>query len=401
MRKVVSLFLAGILVVSAIILPGCQNTDTDSDVSSTTDSETEVSEAENKSLTEILDNTVDDCGFIGTVCLYYDGKKIYESNKGLADKDNNIQNSPDLIYRIGSLSKQFAAVGICILKDEGKLDFNDKVSKYFPNCKFGEKVTIKNLLNMTSGIPDFFSDFTQNKTYTQDELQIAVSANNTAQKNRELIENWILSQDLIFEPGAKFYYCNSNYALLGRIIEQVSGKSYEDYITEKIFVPLKMTSTSFDFMNLNTKGYLEDYIFKSVKTEEQFIQHEYYEWTLYPGVCTAFADMCSSVEDLHKWLTAIRNGEVVKPETYASMIENNGSGNGYGYGFGFFTNDEMCWHTGALGSYQSEIIFRKDRDFSIIVITNTFNDGFYKNIGAKLYNVIGSNKELVSGSSEG
>lgn len=393
MKKLCSLFLVSILVISAMIFPGCQNAS--SEVSSPTESETQNESLKNESLTDILDNTVDDCGFIGTVCIYYNGKKKYECNRGFADKDNNIQNSPDLIYRIGSLSKQFAAAGICILKDEGKLDFDDTVSKYFPNSKFGDKVAIRNLLNMTSGIPDFFSDFNQNKTYTQDEIQIDVSENNTSQKNRELIESWILSQSLIFEPGTKFYYCNSNYALLGRIIEKVSGKSYEDFITERIFVPLKMTSTSFDFNNLNTKGYLKDFTFKSVKTEDQFLKHEYYEWTLYPGVCTAFADICSSVEDLHRWLTALRNGEVVKPGTYEAMIESNGSGDGFGYGFGFLTNDEICWHTGALGSYQSEIVFRKDKDFSIIIMTNTFKDGFYKNIGIKLYNAIGSNKELA------
>ena len=379
-----------VLAISATTFFGCQNTGTEESPTTAT-----ASEAQDKSLTELLDNTVDDCGFLGTMCVYYNGEKIYEADRGFADEDNEIQNSPKMIYRIGSLSKQFAAGGICILKDEGKLDWNDTVSKYFPDCSFGDKVTIKHLLNMTSGIPDFFSDYEQNKTYTQDEIHIAVSADKTAQENRELIEEWILSQDLMFEPGTKFNYCNSNYALLGRIIEKVSGKSYESFITERILEPLQMTSTSFDFNNLNTKGYMKDYLFKSVKTEEQFIKHEYYEWTLYPGVCTAFADMCSSVEDLHKWLTALRNGEVVKAETYEAMIENNKSGDDFGYGFGFITTDEVCFHTGALGSYLGEVLFHRDRDFSIIVLTNTFKDGFYKEVCHKLYQEISLHHELL------
>ena len=377
-----------VLAITATTFFGCQNAVTE-------ESSTTATEVQEKSLTELLDDTADDCGFIGTMRVYYNGKIQYECNRGFADEDKEIQNSPEKIYRIGSLSKQFAAGGICILKDEGKLDFSDPVSKYFPGCSYGDKVTIRHLLNMTSGIPDFFSDFDHNKTYTEDEINIDVSADNTAQQNRDLIEKWILSQDLIFEPGTKFCYCNSNYALLGRIIEKVSGKSYESFITERILEPLQMTSTSFDFNNLNTKGYLKDYMFKSVKTEEQFLAKEYYEWTLYPGICTAFADMCSSVEDLYKWLTALKNGEVVKAETYEAMIENNESGDGFGYGFGFMVSGDVCLHTGALGSYQSEILFRRDKDFTIIVLTNTRKEGFYKDVGAKIYQTIATNKELL------
>lgn len=383
MKKLLSMILLLLLMLSGctVINNKQSNTETVSE-NSTTLSSTQKEEIEN-----ILNKTVDDNNFCGTVCIYYNGKKLYEGNRGYADKDKKIENSPELIYRIGSLSKQFAAAGICILYDEGKLDIAAPISKYFPDCNYGDKVTIKNLLNMSSGIPTFTGDYDLTPNYTGKDLEVKISANNTAEQNNESIVEWILSRELIFQPGEKFDYSNSNYTLLGKIIEKVSGESYEDFIFEKIFIPLKMTSTSFDFNNLNTKGYVYD----SVKTEEQALKEMDTEWTMYPGVTTGIGDICSSVEDLNKWLTALRNGEVLKADTLELMLEKND----LGYGFGFFTSDFVCYHSGALGTYMSEISFLKNRDFSIIVLTNTHCDGFYNDICSQLNNVIADNKNLL------
>lgn len=383
MKKVLSIIISLFFVFSGCSSPndGLSQNET---VTKEPPSASEKSETE---LNTLLDETVDDSNFCGTVVIYYNGEKLYEGNRGYADKEQKIENSPSLIYRIGSLSKQFAAAGICILYDEGKIDINDSISKYFTDCNYGDKVTIKNLLNMSSGIPTFTGDYDLTPNYTGKDLEVKISATNTAEQNKDSIVEWILSQELIFKPGEKFDYSNSNYTLLGKIIENVSGESYENFITEKIFNPLNMKSTTFDSDKLNTKGYVYD----SVKTEEQALKEMDTEWTMYPGVTTAIGDICSSVEDLHKWITALKNGEVLKENTLEMMLE----ANELGYGFGFFTSDYVCYHSGALGTYMSEISFFREKDFSIILLTNTHSEGLYNDICSQLNNVIAYNQNLL------
>lgn len=368
-----------------IMLSGCSNGNSQQSVLIT--ESTEVTTTVESNLTNILDSVVDQNNFCGTTCIYYNGEKIYEGNRGYADKDKKIENRPSFIYRIGSLSKQFTATGICILYDEGKLDINDTLDKYFPECSYGNKVSIKNLLNMNSGIPTFTGDYYLTPNYTEEDLEIEISANNSTEDNKKAIKEWILSQELIFEPEEKFDYSNSNYTLLGHIIEQVSGKSYENFISERIFTPLNMSSTSFDSDNLNTKGYVYD----SEKTEEQALQEQDTKWTMYPGVPFAIGDICSSVDDLYKWISALKNGEVLKKETLDMMFE----ANSFGYGFGFYTTEQLCYHSGSLGTYMSEINFLKQRDLIIITLTNTHSNSFYNNINTQLNNAVVNNRELL------
>ena len=155
--------------------------------------------------------------FNGSVLVAENGKVIYKKGLGLAKMEWNIPNTPDTRFRLGSITKQFTAALILQLVEQGKVKLDGKVSDYLPAYRkdIGEKVTIHQLLNHTSGIPSytslpgFFNDVSRNP-FTVDDFIKKYASNN-----------------LEFEPGSKFSYNNSGYFLLGAIIEKVTGQTYE------------------------------------------------------------------------------------------------------------------------------------------------------------------------------
>jgi CubicO group peptidase (beta-lactamase class C family) len=134
---------------------------------------------------------------------------------------------------VGSVSKQFCAAAILMLRDKGELSLDDTLSKYFPEYEIGKDITLKQLLSMQSGIYDMV-----NEGVVDD-----MSADNSEEANTEVIKNWIFSKELKFEPGSTMSYSNSNYFLLGNIVEQVSGEKYMDFLRENIFKPIGMNNT--------------------------------------------------------------------------------------------------------------------------------------------------------------
>src|SRR5690606_17204118 len=174
--------------------------------------------------------------FNGSVLVADKGNVIYKKGFGLADMEWNIPNQPDTKHRLGSITKQFTAVLIMQLVEQGKLQLHVPVTTWLPDYpkKNGDIITIHHLLTHTSGIPNmtscpgFIKDVSRN-AYTPAQL-VKISADST----------------LEFKPGERFAYSNSGYLLLGHIIEKVTGKSYEQVLQEHILTPLGMTNTGYD-----------------------------------------------------------------------------------------------------------------------------------------------------------
>jgi len=161
------------------------------------------------------------------VGVIQDGRFVYKKSYGLANLEYNIPITAESKFDIGSISKQFTAAGIALLKLEGKLSFNDDVRKYFPEMpNYETKITIRNLLHHTSGISDYTSLMTLTKINIYDHQDI-----------KKMI---FRQKKLNFISGSKFQYSNSGYLLLAEIISLVSGMSYAEYIVEHIFKPLEM-----------------------------------------------------------------------------------------------------------------------------------------------------------------
>lgn len=309
-------------------------------------------------ISENLDEIITDNKFRGTVYVKIGNALEYIGTNGFSDKDRHTKNSTDTCFRIASLTKQFTAVAVMQLVEEGKLSLDDTIDKYFPSYKYGKKITVKNLLTMTAGIKDYINKDGDTNTYAYNESQIEfkVSAENSAKKNKKAVMDWILDQELNFEPDEKYMYSNSAYFLLGDIIEQVSETSYEKYIKENILKPSGMMNTGFEGTDKLAVGYQDIYD---------------NAWTLYPGVGYSATGLISNVPDLLKWVDALCTNKLISEKSFKEMTTPY-KGN-YGYGFVVSKDSNMISHTGKIDKYNAALVFTKDENQIYIALSNYSN----------------------------
>ena len=296
-----------------------------------------------------LDYTIKNTNFKGTVYLKVGGNFEYIGTNGLADKDKHTNNSITTCYRIGSVTKQFTAVAIMMLQEQGKLSTEDTLDKYYPSYKYGKDIKIKNLLNMTAGLRDYlcYDGNVASAFYGEDYLEYKISKDNSAKENKKSILNWILKQELNFEVGSQFQFSNSSYYILGDIIEKASGTSYETFIKDNIIKPLDLSSTGF----------------KSTKALAQSYQDIYdNEWTLYPGVGYSSVWLISDVPDLLVWAESVTDFSIISEDSFKEMTDpSNGR-----YGYGFFLEDDGMEQKGKIEMFNSQMFY--DSDLSVIFI---------------------------------
>lgn len=180
--------------------------------------------------------------FNGAVLVAESGRVIYRKGFGLANMEWNISNEPDTRFRLGSITKQFTAMLILQLAEQGKIKLDGKLSDYLPDYRkdTGGRITIHQLLNHTSGIPSY----TSLPGFIADQSRDPYAVDAFIKK--------YASRDLEFEPGSKYSYNNSGYFLLGAIIEKITGKTYEQALKESILDPLGMKNISQTSKRLKT-----------------------------------------------------------------------------------------------------------------------------------------------------
>ena len=314
-------------------------------------------------LDDLLNKYTEYGQFQGSVLVADQGKVIYKKGFGMANMEWDIPNAPDTKHRLGSITKQFTAMLIMQLVAEGKLDLQTPISKYLPDYSKvnGNKITIHQLLNHTSGTPNytsfpkFFKEMSRNP-YTPTEM-LETFADST----------------LNFTPGERFAYSNSGYILLGAIIEKVTGKSYEMVLQEKIFDPLKMKDSGFDHHNVILKKRATGYEMKGSIPEN----------SPYIDMSTPYAagSMYSTVEDLYLWDQALYT-EKLLPKKYMDMMYEKyvpafGEFYGYGWSVGSFpignTNDsiQIIGHGGGINGFNTLITRMPQEKSTVILLNNT------------------------------
>ncbi len=373
--KIIICLIIALALSTAVLISGCDKDDGSSAPTELTQSQTEQTTKESDSTQDTptksakwnysrlklntdsiksdFDDIIERKKFRGTVYVKIGNDFEYIGTNGFSDKDKHTKNSLDTCYRVASLTKQFTAAAVMQLVEQGKISLDDKLDKYYPSYKYGDKITVKNLLNMTAGLKDYINKDgnIDSASYAYNQLSYTVKAENSAKENKAAIMDWIFSQELNFEPDSQFMYSNSSYFLLGDIIEQASGESYENYVTKNILKPCGMNSSGFKATNKLAKGYQDIYD---------------NEWTLYPGVCYSAAGLISNVPDLLKWVDALTKNYVISEESFAQMTtpyKNN-------YGFGFFINGDIFSHTGKIDKYNSSILFSKSNNQIVITLSN-------------------------------
>lgn len=282
--------------------------------------------------------------FEGIVYLTYNGEVVYSQADGKDEKGGDL--TVDTPMYIGSVSKQFCAAAIMMFSEQDKLSVEDTLDKYFPEYEIGKDITIKNLLSMRSGIPEITTG-AEDYFYTD----------KTESENLRVMKDWIFSQPLDFEPDTKLEYSNTNYFLLGLIVEQVSGQHYQSFIRENIFEPLGMTGSGF---------------VSEVETNPDFSKSLSYDtFTLgenAEGLLKGMGDIVSTAYDMDKWMTALKSGKVVSEESFAEMTTNHSPDYGQRYGYGLRGSYRGWGHGGLIGDYWALDYINTEHGYNLFVV---------------------------------
>lgn len=299
-------------------------------------------------------------GFQG-VALVAQGNEIkFAKAYGNADYDDNIVNKVNTRFAIASNTKQFTAVAIMQLMEDGKINLDDTIDKYFPKFKYANQITVRELLQMRSGLVDYLNAA---ELYFKDEESLKI-LNDYREKayfdeyvsdsrwTADIILNNLYLSELQFEPGQEYDYCNTNYYLLGLIIEQASGVSYEDYIKENIFKPCGMKISSMSAEDTDAKGH------GSVESGEIVVN---------PKFTFAAGNIYTNVYDLLRWERMLHTGKLLSQESYNEMITPSEDS---GYGFGLIISDGIIRHSGVIDGFNSYTEYDSAKDITIIILEN-------------------------------
>ena len=284
-----------------------------------------------------------------------DGRIERAKGYGFSNVELQVPVKPETIFQSGSMGKQFTAMAVMMLAEQGKLSIDDPLTKFFPDAPATWKqVKVKNLLSHTGGFTDYPKNFDMRGDYTEDQLL-------------KIVEGIPLA----YQPGSKWSYSNLGYLTLGVLIHRVSGQFYGDFLHDRVFEPLGMTTTRIiseeDIVPNRAAGY------RLVKGE---LKNQ--EWVS-PKVNTAAdGSLYFSILDLAKWNSALRERKFVSADSYKLMwtpfVLNNGQPNTAGYGFGWFIHNanghRVIEHEGAWQGFTTNISRYVDDGLTVVVLTN-------------------------------
>ena len=300
-----------------------------------------------------LATAVQDKGFSGSVLIARGGKVLFSKGYSLADWQQHLPNTPHTKFHVASLTKQFTAMAILILQEQGKLHVQDHLCAYVPNCPpAGQPITIHQLLTHTSGIP--------------------TPSNPPSRKD----------QPLDFPAGTQFSYSNTGYQLLGYIIQQVSSEPYAEFVQHSIFAPLQMRETDFDPAYPSLPNQATGYDEWKIPVTPTFLDRSLPSGRSF---LLAAGGLESTVEDLYRWDQALYTHTLVSASSLEQMFTPYISVcpslawcppplTSSAYGYGWFIAKEpgrrVIWHTGVGNGFRAYIGRYPDDKTTIIVLSN-------------------------------
>ena len=313
-------------------------------------------------LTESIDSIaareIEKEGGVGiTIGVAQGDEIIHLKGYGLANVELSVPASAESVYRIGSITKMFTAAGILLLAEEGKLSLDDPLTKFVPDYPAdpGEKITVRHLLNHTSGLVNFTS-LPDHRTVMRRDL-----------RHEEILARF-QDKPSLFEPGEKFAYCNSGYYLLGMIIEATSEQKFEPFLQQRILDPLKLESTTYDrhlkIIPNRADGYAR---WGGNLVRAQFVSMK---------MPFAAGAMASTAEDLIRWSRALTTDQLLKPESFTAMTTpgklNDGKSAPYGFGcfVGKLDGHHYFRHGGGIPGFVTELLCFPDDELTVVVLTN-------------------------------
>lgn len=292
-----------------------------------------------------------------TIKIIQDGKLVKTAAYGLANLELNVLTKPEMVFEIGSISKQFTAAGILLLAQEGKLSVEDKISKYLKDTpEAWRNVTIRHLLTHTSGIKSYtgLDGFQVWRHLTQAQFIRAIGA-----------------QPMEFQPGDSWKYCNTGFNLLGYIIENVSGMNYWDFMGQRVFQPLGMHATTNRLLSRVIPNRAAGY----EQTNRVWINRDCDLTDVFAAGAVA-----STVGDLAKWNASLDGERILtaasKERMWTPVKLNDGKAQKYGFGWFLDTVEghKNIGHGGLTSGFSASIQRFPDDKLTVIILTNTDED---------------------------
>lgn len=323
----------------------------------------------------------------GNLLIAEKGKIIYNKSFGYANEETKQKLNENSIFELASCSKQFTAMAIMILKEKGKLKLEDTISKFIPELANYKNITVRNLVNHTSGLPDYMvlmdSLFDKSKIAT----------------NKDIIALFSKVQPkILFEPNTKYEYSNTGYALLASIIEKASGQTYADFLKNNIFKPLKMKQSfvyNRRFAPKKINNYALGYIY-SDSLKKYILPDNLPETNMVIWLDGIVGDGCvnSTVNDLLKWDRALYTHKLLSKQGMEELFQvatlNDQSKTNYGFGWIIEDNADfgkIVSHSGGWPGYATYISRHITNDKTIILLQNHENVSLpIKSIRNILYN---------------
>jgi CubicO group peptidase (beta-lactamase class C family) len=308
--------------------------------------------------------------FSGVVLIAENGKVKYNKAVGYIDYANHKPLNKYSIFELASVSKQFTAMTIMMVKEKGLLHYDDLVEKYI-NIPY-KGMTIRQLLTHTSGLPDYqaIMDSYWDKSKVADNDDIINYLNKYAPPK-------------LFEPGEKYLYSNTGYVLLASILEKVSGRDFIEFCNTEIFNKLKMNHTA--IRSLQEKAEIKNFAIGHVFVPERndYIRADSFpssNYTIWLGNRKGPGRISSTADDLLKWDQALYTNYLLSQttleEAFTPMLLNNGAISNYGFGWDLIPEHNIVWHNGDNPGYKTLIIRFLKTKTTLIVLCNNATDEF-------------------------
>ena len=289
--------------------------------------------------------------FMGSVAISFNDRIIYAKSVGFANADTKKEINNDTKIRIGSITKTYTAVLVLKAIEQGKLKLDDTLYSFYPQVKNADKITIEQLLKHRSGIFNFTEIPGENQweqTFHTEEEFIHYFANEKSN----------------FEPGSDYAYSNTNYALLGFILQKIYGKSFAEILDEKICRPLDLKNTYFSTETDETKDEALSY-----NIQNKYIRNAQVNFSNHP----ASGGMVSTAIELNIFLSALFNGKLISEKSLELMLPKNKGEYGLGIEKLPFSNPEGYTHGGRIENYFSEYWYFPKEKLGIVTLSNAIN----------------------------
>lgn len=354
--------VAAVLIGTTACAGGSTTEDTPEDATATTTTAEAAGELDAGTagrLDAAIEQAIAAANAPGAIVGVWSPQGDYIRSFGVADKATDAPMETDFYSRIGSVTKTFTVTAVLQLADEGKLGLDDVIAEYVDGVPEGDKITLRQLARMESGLPNYTAVTAFGEALFSDPLRTFTP--------QELLD-YAFSEPSPFAPGEQFEYCNTNTVLLGLVVEKIGGLPLHEFIRERITGPLGMSDTSFPTDNAFPQPHAQGYTNQTLDESETIAT----EWN--PSWGWAAGAMISTLDDMRIWAPALAAGELLTAEMQEQRLQTvsaPGMPPQDGYGLGLFDLGGWIGHNGSLPGYQTVAVHLPERDTTLVILINT------------------------------